>query len=172
MEWRQVKIGRNYHLTTDYQHYSVPYALAGRLVRVRLPASRVTVFDGQQVVAEHRRKTGRKGQYSTDPGHVPPRHRNADGLWSRDWFLDRGRRVRARDHPGGRADPRPARDRGAGLPWTARRACCINPRRVFGAFWSCLGRISWQVGVLEVDVGYNFLTVERDQVFLMPPSLT
>lgn len=89
VDWRQVKAGRNYHVTADYQHYSVPHALAGRLLRVRLTSSRVTIFDGQQVVAEHRRKTGRKGQYSTDPSHVPERHRNVDGLWSRRWFLDR-----------------------------------------------------------------------------------
>lgn len=29
-----------------------------------------------------------------------------------------------------------------------------------------------RLGILEVGVGYNFLAVERDQVFLMPPSLT
>lgn len=89
VDWRQVKVGRNYHVTTDYQHYSVPHALAGQLLRVRLTNSRVTIFDGQHLVAEHPRKTGRKGQYSTDPGHVPPRHRHVDGLWSRRWFLDR-----------------------------------------------------------------------------------
>lgn len=88
VEWREVKIQRNYHATTDYQHYSVPYRLAGRLLRVRLTSSRVTIFDGQQIVAEHVRKTGRKGQYSTDPAHVPPQHRNIAGLWSRSWFLD------------------------------------------------------------------------------------
>jgi hypothetical protein len=89
VDWRAVKAARNYHITTDYQHYSVPYVLAGRMLRVRLTTSRVTVFDGQQVVAEHQRKTGRKGQYSTDPSHVPERHRNVDGLWSRRWFVDR-----------------------------------------------------------------------------------
>jgi transposase len=89
VQWKELKAGRNYHVTADYQHYSVPYALAGRLLRARLTVARVTVFDGQQVVAEHRRKTGRKGQYSTDPGHVPPQHRNIDGLWSRRWFTDR-----------------------------------------------------------------------------------
>ncbi|HEX6681661.1 MAG TPA: IS21 family transposase [Candidatus Limnocylindrales bacterium] len=89
VEWKELKVGRNYHLTADYQHYSAPYTLAGRVLRVRLTTGRVTVFDGQQVVAEHRRKTGRKGQYSTDPGHVPPQHRNVDGLWSRQWFTDR-----------------------------------------------------------------------------------
>jgi hypothetical protein len=81
VDWRAVKAGRNYHITTDYQHYSVPHMLAGRMLRARLTTSRVTVFDGQQVVAEHQRKTGRKGQYTTDPGHVPAQHRNIDGLW-------------------------------------------------------------------------------------------
>ncbi|MGH3261950.1 MAG: Mu transposase domain-containing protein, partial [Trebonia sp.] len=89
VQWKELKVGRNYHVTADYQHYSVPYALAGRLLRVRLTVSRVTVFDGQQVVAEHRRKGGRRGQYSTDPVHVPPQHQGIDGLWSRRWFTDR-----------------------------------------------------------------------------------
>ena len=91
VEWKEVKAQRNYHVTTGYQHYSIPYRLAGRLLRLRLTSSRVTVFDGQQIVAEHVRKTGRKGQYSTDPAHVPPQHRNIAGLWSRTWFLDRAR---------------------------------------------------------------------------------
>lgn len=89
VEWKELKAGRNYHLSADYQHYSVPYALAGRLLRTRLTGSEVTVFDGEQIVARHRRLRGRKGQYSTDPSHVPPQHRNIDGLWSRPWFTDR-----------------------------------------------------------------------------------
>ncbi len=87
--WKELKAGRNYHLTADYQHYSVPYRLAGRLLRVRLTASTVTVFDGVDIVCEHRRLKGRKGQYSTLPEHVPAQHRDVDGLWSRRWFLDR-----------------------------------------------------------------------------------
>lgn len=89
VEWKELKVARNYHVTADYQHYSVPYALVARVLRVRLTTARVTVFDGQQVVAEHLRKTGRKGQYATDPGHVPPQHRDVAGLWSKRWFTDR-----------------------------------------------------------------------------------
>ena len=89
VEWKQSKVGRNYHVTVDYQHYSVPWTLAGQLLRVRLTGTRVTVFDGQQVVAGHARKHGRKGQYSTSPEHVPPQHRQVAGLWSRRWFTDR-----------------------------------------------------------------------------------
>jgi len=89
--WKELKAGRNYHVTADYGRYSVPYALAGRLLRVRLTSSRVTVFDGHEIVCEHPRLRGRKGRYSTLPEHVPPQHRNIDGLWSRCWFTDRAR---------------------------------------------------------------------------------
>lgn len=89
--WKELKAGRNYHVTADSQRYSVPYRLAGRLLRVRLTQARVTVFDETEVVCEHPRLQGRKGQYSTLPEHVPPQHRNIDGLWSRRWFTDRAR---------------------------------------------------------------------------------
>ncbi|MHB2024868.1 MAG: Mu transposase domain-containing protein, partial [Mycobacteriales bacterium] len=75
----------------DYQHYSVPYRLAGRGLRVRLTTSALTVFDGADIVCEHRRLKGRKGQYSTLAEHVPARHRDVEGLWSRRWFIDRAR---------------------------------------------------------------------------------
>jgi transposase len=91
VEWKELKAGRNYHLTCDYQHYSVPHTYAGRLLRVRLTSSRVTVFDAADIVCEHPRLSGRKGQYSTLPEHVPAQHRDIDGLWSKRWFLDRAR---------------------------------------------------------------------------------
>jgi transposase len=91
VDWKQLKVGRNYHVTADYQHYSVPYKLAGQVLRVRLTGTRVTIFEGESVVCEHPRKVGRKGQYSTVPGHAPKQHQDVAGLWSRDWFLNRAR---------------------------------------------------------------------------------
>lgn len=91
VEWKEAKVARNSHITCDYQHYSVPHALAGRLLRVRLTDSRVTVFDGQQIVCEHNRLTGRRGQYTTEPAHLPVEYQNVDGLWSRQWFLQKAR---------------------------------------------------------------------------------
>lgn len=93
VEYKQLKVGRNYHVSTDYQHYSVPYMLAGKILQVRITPSTVTIFDGPSIVCAHPRKTGRKGQYSTDVSHAPKRHQNVDGLWSRDWFLARARSV-------------------------------------------------------------------------------
>jgi transposase len=89
VEWREARVQRNSHVTCDSQHYSVPHEYAGSLLRVRLTSSRVTVFDGQQIVCEHQRLTGRKGQYRTVSSHLPIQYRNIDGLWSREWFLRR-----------------------------------------------------------------------------------
>ena len=89
MEWRELKVQRSSHVTCDSQHYSVPYEHVGKLIRVRLTSSRVTGFDGQQIVCEHPRLLGRKGQYSTEATHLPDEYRNVDGLWSREWFLRR-----------------------------------------------------------------------------------
>ena len=89
--WKEVKAGRNYHIACESQYYSVPHALAGRLLRVRMGTARVTVFDGADIVCEHRRLQGRKGQYSTLAEHVPAAHREISGLWSRRWFTDRAR---------------------------------------------------------------------------------
>jgi len=89
VDWREVKVQRNSHVTCDSQHYSVPHEHVGKLLRVRLTSSRVTVFDGQQIVCEHVRLTGRKGGYSTEGAHLPDEYRNIDGLWSRQWFIRR-----------------------------------------------------------------------------------
>ncbi|MGP5164290.1 IS21 family transposase [Arthrobacter rhombi] len=91
VQWKQLKAGKNYHVTADYQHYSVPYQLVGRILKVRLTGAQVTVFDGESVACEHPRKHGRKGQYSTLAEHVPKQHQNLEGLWSGKWFLDRAR---------------------------------------------------------------------------------
>lgn len=91
VEWKQLKVGRNYHVSCDSQHYSVPYTYAGQLLRVRVTSTTVTVFDGDQILCQHPRRQGRKGQYSTDVTHAPERHQNIDGLWSKQWFLDRAR---------------------------------------------------------------------------------
>lgn len=92
-EWHSAKVAPDYHVTVDYMHYSVPFTLIGRQVDVRLTASRVTVLDGGEVVAEHRRRHGRKGQYSTIEDHMPDRHRLQDSPWSPDRFLSWASRI-------------------------------------------------------------------------------
>lgn len=91
VEYKQLKVGRDYHVSSDYQHYSVPYELAGKILSVRITARTVSIFDGQSKVCEHPRKTGRRGQYSTVLSHAPKHHQQVQGLWSREWFLNRAR---------------------------------------------------------------------------------
>jgi hypothetical protein len=91
--WKELKVGRNYHVTCEYQHYSVPFALAGRSLRARITSGAITLFDGERVVAEHARKMGRKGQYSTDPKHVPRAHQDVSALYSRAWFVNRANSI-------------------------------------------------------------------------------
>lgn len=91
VEWREAKVARNSHVTCDSQHYSVPHEHAGKLLRVRLTAQSVTVFNGQQIVCEHVRLTGRKGQYATEVAHLPVDYQNVDLLWSREWFVQRAK---------------------------------------------------------------------------------
>ena len=60
---------------------------------MRLGGSTVAILDGGETVAEHRRLRGRKGQYSTDPAHMPPEHLEAQSLWTREWFERRAGEI-------------------------------------------------------------------------------
>lgn len=92
-EWRRAKVAPDYHVRVDYMHYSVPFSLVGRTVDVGLTDKAVRVMDGGEVVAEHARLRGRKGQYSTDESHMPPAHRDARSPWSRERFESWADRV-------------------------------------------------------------------------------
>ena len=92
-EWRSAKVAPDYHVTVDYMHYSVPHALIGRQVDVRLSATSVAVLADGEVVAEHPRLRGRKGQYSTVVDHMPENHRMQDSPWSAGRFSSWARRV-------------------------------------------------------------------------------
>lgn len=92
-EWRRCKVSPDYHVQCDHMRYSVPRRLVGRTVDVRLGASTVTVLDGGETVAEHRRLRGRRGQCSTDPAHMPPEHVEAQSLWTRAWFERRAGEI-------------------------------------------------------------------------------
>ena len=92
-EWRRCKVSPDYHVQCDHMRYSVPHRLVGRTVDVRLGAASVAILDGGETVAEHGRLRGRRGQYSTDPAHMPPEHLEAQSLWTRGWFERRAGEI-------------------------------------------------------------------------------
>ena len=71
VSYKRLKVDRNWHITCDYQYYSVPFQLVGESVTVRLTPQLVSIFNGDQLVAEHTRLHGFKYRYSTDPNHGP-----------------------------------------------------------------------------------------------------
>ncbi|WP_283170801.1 IS21 family transposase [Curtanaerobium respiraculi] len=92
-EWRRAKVAPNYHVRIDYQYYSVDHTLIGKTVDVRLGEGRVGIILDGEVVAEHRRLFGRKGQYSTRVEHMPEAHRALPDPWSPDRFTSWADRI-------------------------------------------------------------------------------
>ena len=78
--WKSAKVHIDYHVEVNYHRYSVPYQLVGRQCDVRVAATTVEVFCGGRRVASHLRG-GRRGGFTTDPGHRPEHHR-AYAEWS------------------------------------------------------------------------------------------
>ena len=64
----------------EHNYYSVPYQLVHQRVEVRLTATIVEIFLKGRRIASHRRRRGR-GQYATDPAHMPHAHR-AHAEWT------------------------------------------------------------------------------------------
>ena len=72
--WRKARVNLDYHIQVDGHLYSVPHALRGEEVEVRLSATTVEVFHRHRRVAAHVRGR-RKGGYTTLRAHLPAAHR-------------------------------------------------------------------------------------------------
>ena len=83
--WKTAIVNINYHVAHNFQNYSVPYAYARKKVDLRITKSLVEVYYHGTRVCSHRCLNGRKGQYSTNPDHMPPNHQ-LYGEWNSDRF--------------------------------------------------------------------------------------
>lgn len=90
--WRRAKVHRDWHIQLDSIKYSVPYALVGTDVDVRIIGTQLDILAGGAIVATHTRASQR-GAYVTDPGHGPVYYEQFQGLWSRAYFLRQGAKV-------------------------------------------------------------------------------
>ena len=72
-EWKKAKVHPDYHIEVGRAYYSVPYALIGERVDVRLTAHGIEVFHAGRLVAAHARASAR-GQRSTRRAHRPEGH--------------------------------------------------------------------------------------------------
>jgi transposase len=73
-EWVRAKVNIDYHIEADLHYYSVPHALVGERLRVRITDSTVECFfKGARVAAHVRSRL--KGKHTTLPEHMPRAHR-------------------------------------------------------------------------------------------------
>jgi transposase len=73
-EWLKAKVNVDYHVEADHHYYSVPHALVGQHVMVRLSASVMEGFFKGQRIGAHVRSYAR-GRHTTLAEHMPKAHR-------------------------------------------------------------------------------------------------
>jgi transposase len=91
-EWKQAKVGLNYHISADHQNYSVPHEYIGQTVGIRLTKDVVEVFYEGSRIASHVRLYGRSEQYSTNESHMPTSHREYT-QWNAQRFRDWSQQI-------------------------------------------------------------------------------
>jgi len=69
-----LRVDRGYHILVEHHRYSVPHALVGQRVDVRLTSNMVEIFHGQKLVARHARSP-EVGGLTTVVSHQPEAHR-------------------------------------------------------------------------------------------------
>ncbi|MBK7592266.1 MAG: IS21 family transposase [Betaproteobacteria bacterium] len=80
-EFKRAKVSRlDYHVEFDRHYYSVPHALVGQEVELRVTRGTIEVLYRHRRVASHARSSVRGG-YTTVPEHMPAAHR-AHQQWS------------------------------------------------------------------------------------------
>lgn len=67
------KVALDFHVAYETNRYSVPHALVGRTVDLKVTASTVEAYcSGERVATHPRLPEGTRYAYSTDPSHMPP----------------------------------------------------------------------------------------------------
>ena len=84
-QWKKARVNIDYHVEVDRHYYSVPHALVGRQLDVRLTATTVECLYRSQRVASHVRSPLR-GRHTTADEHMPEKHRKM-GQWSPERFI-------------------------------------------------------------------------------------
>ncbi len=91
--FKRARVNIDYHVELDGHYYSVPHALVGEAVELRITASSLEVLHGSKRVAAHALNP-RKGAHTTTPEHMPASHR-AHLQWTPAKLIAWGERVGA-----------------------------------------------------------------------------
>ena len=74
-DWKQVKVGMDYHVQYDDHFYSVSYLYAGKRLVIRATVNIIEVFYDYERIASHIRDYSNNNRYTTLPEHMPSNHR-------------------------------------------------------------------------------------------------
>lgn len=91
--FKPARVNIDYHVELDGHYYSVPHALVGEPVELRITAGTVEVLHGGKRVAAHALNP-RRGSHTTTPEHMPASHR-AHLQWTPAKLIAWGERVGA-----------------------------------------------------------------------------
>lgn len=72
--FKPARVNIDCHVELDGHYYSVPHALVGETVELRITATTMEVLRGNKRVATHVLNP-RKGAHTTTPEHMPASHR-------------------------------------------------------------------------------------------------
>ena len=92
-EWKECRVGLDYHVEIDKHYYSVPYTLLKEKLWARKTARTIEVFHHGKRVATHVRSSGNR-KPSTIPDHMPSSHRRYA-----EWTPERLQRMAAEVGP-------------------------------------------------------------------------
>jgi transposase len=89
--YKSAKVHIDYHVQVDGHFYSVPHALVGTTLQVRLTAAGIECLHGGRRVAAHLRSS-RVGGFTTVAEHLPAAHR-AHREWTPSRLIEWGQRI-------------------------------------------------------------------------------
>lgn len=81
-------------LSADKKYYSVHYSLIGKRLKIKYTSKSVTIYDVNEIVANHERLTGKGFKYVTLPEHVASHHK-FQSEWSPTYFMEHATKVSA-----------------------------------------------------------------------------
>ena len=73
-QWRKARAHVDYHVSFEQHQYSVPYALVGKELDLRITSTTLEAFFKNKRVASHARSS-RRGAFTTVSEHMPEPHR-------------------------------------------------------------------------------------------------
>ena len=89
--WKSARVNIDYHVELDLHYYSVPHALVGTVVELRVTETLVECFQANKRVACHA-MSHKPGHFTTIAQHMPASHR-AHLQWTPSKLIEWGKRI-------------------------------------------------------------------------------